>query len=137
MTKKSDTDNTKDAHINFHEEAKQHWGDTKEYIQSIKRTSKYTNEDWDEIIADKDKIFKAFAQTMDKDDAENEIELLVIQWKEHITKYYYECSDDMLADLADMYLSDIRLKENIDEYKEGLAEFIGDAMKDYYIKVHP
>ena len=65
--------------------------------------------------------------------SERESDTLVVEWKEHITKYYYECTDDMLAGLADMYVNDIRFKENIDKYKTGLAEFISDAIMNYYV----
>lgn len=120
----------------YHHEAKENWRETKEYKQSIKKTSQYTKEDWDEIHADKDRIFKELAQYLDKDVSSSEVFNLVEKWREHITKYYYECSDEMLNNLSDMYINDIRFKESIDEYKEGLAEFLSDAIKNYYLDKH-
>ena len=121
---------------NYRQEAKERWGSSKEYLQSLEKTSEYSKEDWDKINSDRDRIFKAFAELMEEENAKDKTEELVIEWKEHITKYYYECSDDMLANLADMYVNDDRFKENIDKYKKGLAEFISDAIKDYFISVH-
>ncbi|MCK5128813.1 MAG: TipAS antibiotic-recognition domain-containing protein [Clostridiales bacterium] len=118
-------------------EAKENWGDTEEYKQSIDKTSQYTKEDWDAIYADKDRIFNGFAQNMDKDVSSPDVVELVIAWQEHITKYYYECSNEMLAGLADMYINDARYKDSIDQYKKGLAEFISDAIRTYYLDMHP
>ncbi len=136
MTEKSNNSNNSDASNNYQEEAKAKWSSTKEHTQSIEKTSHYTKEDWDSIHQERDDIFKAFANLMDNDHTENEADELVVKWKMHITKHYYECTDDMLAGLADMYINDDRFKVEIDKYKKGLTDFISDAIKTYYINAH-
>ena len=46
----------------------------------------------------------------------------------HITKWYYDCSKTIHAGLGDMYLADVRFKENIDRSGEGLAEYMAAAI---------
>jgi hypothetical protein len=55
----------------------------------------------------------------------------VIAWKNHITKYYYDCSDEILNGLADMYIYDKRFKNNIDKHGQGTTQFLSDAIKIY------
>ena len=57
-----------------------------------------------------------------------EVQELVAELQEHITANYYTCTDEILAGLGKMYVFDERFKKNIDEYGEGTAEFVAEAI---------
>lgn len=44
---------------------------------------------------------------------------------------FYHCTDEILAGLGEMYVSDDRFKKNIDKHAEGTAEFVSNAIKFY------
>lgn len=115
----------------YGKETKEKWGNTKAYSQSQIRTSRYTNEDWEKINTQSKKIFFGFAKLVNEDPGSEKAKELVIAWKNHITKYYYDCSDEILNGLADMYIYDKRFKNNIDKHGQGTTQFLSDAIKIY------
>ncbi len=118
----------------YSEETKKRYGNTKEYKQSQERTKRYTRNDWATIQGEADKIFDKFASAMETDVSDGDIRAMVLEWQAHITKYYYDCSDEILSGLAEMYVQDERFKDNIDKRKEGLAKFISESIKAYCAK---
>ena len=115
----------------YKEEAKERWGDTDAYKESNRKTSKYGKEDWEEISKDSARIYKGFADNMDKEVSSPEVQHFVQEWQNHITKYFYNCTKEILAGLGEMYVADERFTKNIDKYGEGLAEFMSKAIYYY------
>jgi len=114
----------------YAEEVKQRWGQTAAYKQSEARTKKYTKEDWSKIEQESSDIFKAFAACMREEKGSKNADELVRAWQAHISKYYYDCTDEILLGLSEMYIADERFKQNIDMHADGLAEFISNSIKD-------
>jgi DNA-binding transcriptional MerR regulator len=108
-------------------EAKQKWGESEAYKQSEKRTSQYSKADFAKIHAEAGEIFSGFSklENSNSDDAKRWVE----KWQAHITKYYYDCTDEILLGLADMYIHDERFLKNIDQYGQGTAQKMSDAIK--------
>lgn len=117
----------------FKEEVEQRWGDSDAYKESDRRTSGYKKEDWQGIMSNMDEIFKALANHIGEDVASEPVQTLVEAWKDHITKYFYECTPEILNGLGDMYVMDERFTKNMDKYGEGFAKFMDEAIK-YYCK---
>jgi len=46
----------------------------------------------------------------------------------HISKWFYECSPEIHAGLAELYVADERFEDNIDKSGEGLAEYLSTAI---------
>ncbi|MCM1989568.1 MerR family transcriptional regulator [Oceanirhabdus seepicola] len=113
----------------YKEEAIQKYGDTAK--QSYNRTSKYSKEQWVIIQEEATNIYTSLAENMDKGAADEIVQRLIAQWKNHITKYYYDCTLEIFKGLGQLYVEDERFTKNIDKTKEGLASFMKDAM-DYY-----
>lgn len=109
-------------------EAKQRWGNTDAYAQSEAKTNRYTASDWQGISGEMGEIFAAFAALVGTDPASAEATALVQRWQAHITKNFYECSNEILAGLGLMYTADERFTQNIDQYGEGTAQFICEAI---------
>jgi len=113
----------------YKEEAIQKYGDTAK--QSYNRTSKYSKEQWKLIQEEAKNIYTGLALNMDKRASDETVQQLISQWKNHITKYYYDCTLEIFKDLGQLYVDDERFTKNIDKTKEGLASFMKEAM-DYY-----
>jgi hypothetical protein len=47
--------------------------------------------------------------------------------RQHISRWFYECTYDIHRGLSDMYVSDERFRSNYDTQTPGLASFIREA----------
>lgn len=115
----------------YAEEVKTRWGNTPAYEESHKKTSGYDKEAWAGIAAEAQTIWRAFAAHMNEDPGSLAVQKLVADWQAHITKYYYECTNEILAGLGVMYTADERFRQNIDRCGEGLAAFMSRAIQVY------
>lgn len=115
----------------YEKETQERWGHSDAYKQSKKKTAKYKKEDWQRIMTESGKIFGKFAEYKDFDVSDPRVQEQVVNWKQYITKYFYECTDDILLGLSQMYVADERFTKNIDKYGEGVAEFMSNSIKYY------
>lgn len=56
---------------------------------------------------------------------------LVKELQKHICDNYYNCTNEILAGLGQMYVADERFKKNIDKNGDGTAQFICEAIEVY------
>jgi len=119
------------AREQYAEEAKARWGSTDAYKESEKRTSKYTKEDWARMSAKSEAILKGFAELRNTDPTSDAAQSLVRQWKEYLCESFYDCTDEILSGLGEMYVDDVRFTKNLDAYGEGTALFMRDAIRAY------
>lgn len=115
----------------YADEVKEKWGRTSAYSESQSRTSQYTPEDWEKIQAEAGAIFSKFASNLQKTPDSKEVQALVKEWQDHISKYYYTCSKEILAGLGQMYRHDERFAKNMDQVGQGTAAFMADAIEVY------
>ena len=113
------------------EEAKERWGDSPAYAQSAKKTGAYTSADWARIHAEMQAVYGGFASCMEEGPASPRAQALVEQWQSLITRYFYDCTDEILIGLGEMYVADERFTRQIDRYAEGLSIFLRDAIRLY------
>jgi DNA-binding transcriptional MerR regulator len=120
-------DHDPDQHAN---EARDRWGDTDAYRQSAQRTASYTKEDWLRIKAEGEAVTQRladlFAAGAPADGAE--AGAAVREHREHISRWFYDCSPQMQRGLAEMYAADDRFRRTYDERIPGLADWIHDAI---------
>src|SRR5687767_15393410 len=94
----------------YAQEAEGRWGDTEQYGQSMERTSRYTEADWQRITAEAAAIEQDLAAAMadgvpaDSDRAAD----LAEAHRQHISQYYYDCGYDIHRGLGEMYVEDPR-----------------------------
>jgi DNA-binding transcriptional MerR regulator len=119
------------AQKQYADEVKEKWGNTDAYTESVQKSAKYSKADWAAISADADEIYKNFSANMDKAPDAPAVQKLVADWQAHITKYYYNCTKEILAGLGEMYVMDERFTKNIDRHGKGLASFISRAIAAY------
>ncbi|WP_061321216.1 MerR family transcriptional regulator [Clostridium botulinum] len=115
----------------YSEEVKNKYGNTSAYKESNEKTSKYTKEDWNNIMKDWDIIYKKLANLMDKNPDDKEVQEYIHQFREHISKNFYDCTPEIFRGLGEIYVNDERFTANIDKYKTGLSKFLREAINVY------
>jgi DNA-binding transcriptional MerR regulator len=129
--KEFDISAIEEAKLKYSEEVKAKWGNTEAYKQSKEKTDHYTKEDWARIAGRSDEIMNQFSQRREEAPDSREVQALVEEWKAFITEFYYDCTNEILNGLADMYVADQRFTKNIDKFGEGTAKFMSKAIKVY------
>ena len=116
-----------DAH---EDEARQRWGHTDAYAESIRRTRAYGADDWAAMRAESEQIAREFAALMESgaDPRGPEATALALRHREHISKWFYDCTPQIHRGLGEMYAADPRFAQNWDKHREGLAAFVRDAI---------
>lgn len=131
MFKPFDMKDIEEHKAKYAKETEDRYGNSNAYKESQKKTSKYGKADWENIMGEAGEIYSNLAKLMDRDPSDKEVQILVEQWRNHITKNFYNCTPEIFRGLALMYTADERFTENIDKYGEGLAQFLSDAMIIY------
>jgi MerR family transcriptional regulator, thiopeptide resistance regulator len=114
----------------YAEEAEQRWGGTEPYRQSQQRTAAYSKQDWQRIKAEAGEISSRFAALMRAGTPAGSAETMDLaeEHRQHITRWFYDCSTEVHRGLGDMYVADPRFAANYESVAPGLAQFIRDAI---------
>lgn len=115
----------------YAQEKKQKYGNTDAYKESQKKTNQYAKKDWSSIMKRWDEIYNKIASLMDKETSNPKVQEIVGELRDHITKYFYNCTPDIFRGLGDLYVYDKRFTDNIDKYKVGLSKYIREAIYIY------
>jgi MerR family transcriptional regulator, thiopeptide resistance regulator len=113
----------------YAEEAEQRWGDTEAYRQSQRRVATYTKEDWLKIKAEGEEVLSSLVAVFTTGSAPDSDEAIAAAeaHRQHISRWFYECSYEIHRGLGDMYVNDNRFRAHYDALAPGLAQFIRDA----------
>lgn len=115
----------------YEDEAQQRWGDTDAYRESARRTKKYAKADWQRFKDEQEALgarmialFDAGVEPTDPRsmDVAEEARLQIDTW-------FYPLSREMHVCLGEMYVADPRFKANYDKMRDGLAQWLCDAIK--------
>jgi len=115
----------------YEDEVKERWGETDAYKESARRTARYTKDDWARFKAESEEINLAIVALMDEGvpaddpramDAVDRARLQIDQW-------FYPCSLEMHAGLAEMYIADPRFTATYEKIHVGMARYVHDAIK--------
>ena len=117
----------------YSEEAEQRWGETDAWKESQRRAAAYSKQDWIEIKREADANIAAFAAAMKEGAAPTSRTAMDLAeaHRDHITRWFYECSDGRHRGLAEMYISDPRFTQTYDDVAPGLAGYVHDAIVAY------
>ena len=117
----------------YQSEVREKWGKTDAYKEHAERTENYSEQKWNDLAGEMDRIMAAFATCMKKGEnpSSAESQELVQSLQSHITDRYYLCTNEILSGLGQMYVCDERFKDNIDKHGAGTAEFICKAIQIY------
>lgn len=114
----------------YQAEAKERWGNTNAYKQSMERVSKMTKAEMDKLKADGKKFTQTLADHMDLPVDHSDVQALIEQHYQGIN-FFYDCSLVMYRNLGQMYVDDPRFTAYYEKFRPGLAVFMRDAIAYY------
>jgi MerR family transcriptional regulator, thiopeptide resistance regulator len=115
----------------YEEEARERWGGTAAFEESIRRTRSYKKEDWKALGAEGAAINDAFVAAMDAGLPASHPRAMdaAERHRQHITRWFYDCSFEIHVGLGEMYVADPRFAANYEPLRTGLAAYIRDAIR--------
>lgn len=111
-------------------EAEQRWGGTEPYRESQRRTASYTKDDWLAVKAGTEGLYRRFVEAMSAGQPAGSPAVMDLaeEHRSQISRWFYECSYEVHRGLGELYVSDPRFTENIDQHATGLARYVRDAI---------
>ncbi|WP_327430595.1 MerR family transcriptional regulator [Streptomyces sp. NBC_01236] len=114
----------------YADEAERRWGGTEAYAESQRRAARYTKDEWKRMqaeVASWGERYDALMEAGEQPIGERAMDMAE-EHRQHITKWFYECTYEIHRGLGEMYVSDERFKEFYDSMRPGLAEHLRDAI---------
>lgn len=116
----------------YEEEVKAKWGHTEAYQEYKQRDAARSGEDHRKAAAGLMAIFSELGKLRHLTPDAHEVQEKIAALQQFITKHYYECTDEILNGLGEMYVGDERFKNNIDNAGgAGTADFVKQAITVY------
>ena len=115
----------------YEQEAEQRWGHSDAYKESKRRANRYSAQDWERFLAEHGAVTDALVRAMQAGNRPDDPEVMDLaeQARLIIDRWFYPCSHEMHARLADMYEADARFAQNIDKAAAGLTPFLSAAIR--------
>jgi hypothetical protein len=111
-------------------EVEERWGDSEFLAESRRRTAGYDKQDWLRIGAEAADVEQRLAQALrDGVPADSAAAMdLAEEHRQHISRWFYDCSPEVHVALAQMYVEDARFTAHYDDIVPGLARYVHDAV---------
>lgn len=116
----------------YAEEAKQRWGNTEAYKQSMERTKHFTKDDYKRMKEDGIKFNLAMVALMPLGPKHEKVQAMIAEHYNAL-RTFYEPNLELYEGLARMYVDDPRFAAYYNKHASGLAVFMRDAML-YYVE---
>ena len=118
----------------YADEARGRYGDTDAYKEYERRAADFKAEDRKALSDGMDEIMHGFARLKNKGAApsDEQARLQVEKLRQFITERMYNCTDEILAGLGQMYVGDERFTANIDRHGAGTAAYISECIKVFF-----
>ena len=115
----------------YEDEAKQRWGNTDAWKISKQRTKSYTEADWKLIRDEQTAIYADLFALLKSGVAPDDPRAMDVAERARLSidRWFYPCSPQMNAGLADTWEFDPRFEANIDKHGAGLAKFMAAAAR--------
>ncbi|MEM9731469.1 MAG: MerR family transcriptional regulator [Myxococcota bacterium] len=115
----------------YEEEARDRWGQSAAFSESAKRMKSYDDEDLRTLKDEQDDLFRRMAESLRKgsppeSDAARDI---AEAHRRYIDRWFYPCTPEAHAGLAQMYIDDARFAETFNAYEPGLADYFAAAIR--------
>lgn len=116
----------------YAKKAKEEWGDTPQYKEYEKKSASRSKEDEANMMKGLLNVFAEFGKIKDTDPSSAEAKALARKLQDYITEHFYNCTNDILLGLGQVYVSNREFTENIDKAGgKGTADFACRAIKAY------
>ncbi|MED0658738.1 MerR family transcriptional regulator [Bacillus smithii] len=116
-------------HHPYEEEARKRWGD-EAVDRANAKVRNMTKEEQKALSQEMESIYQKLAVLRHQSPESEEAQAAIKEWHDflnnHFNQYY---TLDVFKGLGQLYVEDERFTKNIDQYGEGLAEFMRDAMR--------
>lgn len=118
-------------HAQYGEEAKERWGDTDAYKESMRRAKQYSGDDWTRLAEEREALEARMASLLAAGASPEGEEAMAVAegMRRHIDSWFYPCGHEMHANLADMYEADPRFAAHYENRATGLAGFVASAVR--------
>jgi hypothetical protein len=104
--------------------------DPKIVAESYRNVRAMSEARWAEVKKEGEEVTKAIAAVMDSNPASPEVQKLVARHFVHLNNFY-KPTPEMYKGLGELYASDNRFRAYYDKYRNGLADFMKEAMAIY------
>lgn len=121
----------------YAEEAKKRWGGTDAYREFEQKHGTRTAAESSDAAEGLMRIFDSFGELLRQGESESGEKAISAagELQRYITANFYNCTDEILSGLGEMYVSDERFRANIDgRCGEGTAQFASAAISAYLKK---
>jgi DNA-binding transcriptional MerR regulator len=115
----------------YDDEARRQWGTTDAFVESKKRTARYTPDDWRAVRAESEAVFDAACSALQAGKAPSDAAVMDVAERHRLSidRWFYPCSHRMHRGLASMYEADDRFRQTIDKQRAGLTSFLAEAIR--------
>jgi hypothetical protein len=115
----------------YEAEVRQKWGESEAFVESERRTRRYTPDDWKALKAEQAAIYDDAHSALQAGQRPSDEAVMDIAERHRLSidRWFYACSHSMHSGLASMYESDDRFSESIDRRGEGLTSFLAEAIR--------
>ena len=116
----------------YTKQAKEKWGNTESFKEYEQKSQGLTNVDKQAQSEKMTMLFTEFGQLMNQRVTDKAVQAQVKKLQTFITDNFYNCTNDILAGLGQIYVSGGEFTENIDKAGgRGCAEFVEKAINVY------
>ena len=118
----------------YAEEARKRWGETDAYREFDQKHGARNSAESSDAAEGLMRIFDSFGELLRQGESESGEKAIsaACALKNYISANFYNCTNEILAGLGEMYVQDERFKANIDERcGEGTAQFARSAIRAY------
>ncbi len=112
-------------------EVEERWGGTDAYRESKQRASRYTKADWQQMKDESGAYLERLVAAMRAGEPANSQAAMAAaeEHRQHISRWFYECSYEIHRGLGQMYVDDPRFSATYEKIAPGLAAYLNDAIQ--------
>lgn len=112
-------------------EVEERWGDSDAFRGSQRRTARYTKADWQGMKEESAAPIDALLVAMRAGRAADSVEAMdaAEQHRQHISRWFYDCTSAIHVGLGEMYVADPRFSATYEKIAPGLATYLRDAIR--------
>jgi MerR family transcriptional regulator, thiopeptide resistance regulator len=115
------------------EEAKERWGNTRQYKESEEKMRNLSKEGWDKIKDEGAAILREGVMLINMNIKSEKVQALIASHYKHLLNFY-EPTLEMYRGLAEMYVGDSRFRAHFEKYHPQLPQFMHDAILEFIEK---
>ena len=111
-------------------EARARWGSSPAFDESQRRAAKYTMDDWLQLKQEAGDTAERLAAAMRAGVPADSVQAMDLaeRHRQHITRWFYNCSYEIHRGLGEMYVADPGFTKHYDAAAPGLAAYLRDAI---------